>query len=192
VSVKADKNPTVLFAFLRAVNLGKHNKVPMAGLMDLLKANSFPEAKYMLASGNVVFLERAPDTEELRTRLVDLVEVEFGVRTAVVLRTPEDLRDHLASDPFTRTGMSRVYVSMWDGKPDPEGLESLEGEDFSPDRLHLVEGAAIMGYAAGSHDSKLLNALIEKRLKVRATARNVNTFRRLLERFAPWAAVDSS
>lgn len=186
MSARTGGGPDVLFAFLRAVNLGKHNKVPMSRLMDALEENSFPEAKYLLASGNVVFLEAAPEPENLRVRLVELIAAEFDVRTAVILRTPEDLRDHLASDPFTASGMAPVYVSMWDGKPDPEGLKSLGREDFSPDRLSLVDGAAIMGYVAGSHDSKLLNGLIEKRLKVQATARNVNTLRRLLERFAPW------
>lgn len=187
MSGRHDSSLTVLFAFLRAVNLGKHNKVPMARLMEALKRNAFPEARYLLASGNVVFLDEVQKPDELRDRLVELIDAEFGVRTAVVLRTPAELREHLESDPFTTSGITRVYVSMWDGKPDPDGLKALEGEDFSPDRLFLVDGAAIMGYAAGSHDSKLLNALIEKRLKVNATARNVNTLRRLLERFAPWA-----
>lgn len=68
--------------------------------------------------------------------------------------------------------------------PDPSGLSALAGDDFGGDVLHLVENAALMGYRSNSHSSKLTNALVERRLKVPATARNLNTFRRLLERFA--------
>ena len=175
----------VLFAFLRAVNLGKHNKVPMARLMAALKTAGFPPPKYMLASGNVIFHDMAPATNDLRERLVDLIDAEFGVRTAVVLRRPGRLGHHLEADPFSPTGMAPVYVSMWDGDPDPEGLDLLARDDFSPDALRLVEGAAIMGFATTSHDARLSNALVERRLGVEATARNVNTLRRLLARFAP-------
>ncbi len=177
----------VIFAFLRAVNLGTHNKVPMKPLMAALDRSSFPPAAYLLASGNVVFTppDGVPAPADLCDRLVDLIDEEFGVRTAAVLRRPRQLREHLAADPFTAKGLAPVYVSMWDGEPDPEGLAYLAEQDFSPDALRLTESAAIMGFDRTSHDAKLSNALVEKRLGVTATARNVNTLKRLLAKFAP-------
>lgn len=183
----ATRQPEVLFAFLRAVNLGKHNKVPMKPLMTALEANGFPPAAYLLASGNVVFMpsDGALETADLRDRLVGLIADEFGVRTDAVMRRPGRLRDHLAADPFTPTGVVPVYVSMWDGEPDPDGLTYLAEQDFSPHAVKLTDGAAIMGFDRTSHDAKLSNALLEKRLGVKATARNVNTLDRLLAKFAP-------
>lgn len=180
-----DPSGPVLFAFLRAVNLGKHNQVRMARLMELMRDRGLPPAAYLLASGNLALSAEAGAATDLRGRIVDLIEEEFGVSTAAVFRTPAELRSLLVADPFTPRGMKPVYVSIWDGEAYAEGLAWLARQDFSPDALELVAGAAIMGYAATSHDSKLLNALIERRLEVAATARNVNTFRRLLDRFAP-------
>lgn len=174
----------VTFAFLRAVNLGKYNKVPMAELMKAMARAGLPPAAYLLASGNVVLSADMRSASDAKGLLVDLISSEFGVDTKIVLRDADGLRDLIATDPFTSAGMEHVYVSLWDETPDEDGLTTLAAEDFAPDALHIVPGAAFMGYPATSHESRLSNALVEKRLKVAATARNVNTLRRLLERFA--------
>lgn len=175
----------VLFGFLRAVNLGKRNKVPMPDLMERLAARGFPPIAYLLASGNLAVAAGPDAAPALRAELLAAIAEAYGVRTEVVFRTAGSLAELLRVDPFTPAGMRRVYVTLWDDEPDPEGLAALAATDFSPDALHLVDGAAFMGYVDSSHDAKLSHALVERRLKVPATARNVNTFRRLLERFAP-------
>lgn len=50
---------SVLFAFLRAVNLGKVNRVPMAALVKGLQEAGFPPTRYLLASGSLA-IEAAP------------------------------------------------------------------------------------------------------------------------------------
>ncbi len=175
----------VLFAFLRAVNVGGANKVPMAALVELLAGRGFPPTGYLLASGNLA-IEAPPDAApELRAALVEAVYEGFGVRTDVVFRTPDQLAGLLRDDPFTPAGWRVVHVSLWDDQPDAEGLRVLAADDYAPDALHLVDGAAYMAYAGSSHTSRLGNALVERRLKVPATARNLNTLQRLLARFAP-------
>ncbi|MBX3144128.1 MAG: DUF1697 domain-containing protein [Trueperaceae bacterium] len=173
-----------LFAFLRAVNLGKFNQVPMADLVKATATEGLPPTRYLLASGNLV-LDGATPEEGLRTAIVDLIAKRYDVATAVVFRTPRELQELLKADPFTPAGLPTVHASLWDETPDPAGLKALAGEEFGNDALHLLPDAAVMGYHSNSHTSKLTNALIERRLKVPATARNLNTFRRLLERFAP-------
>jgi len=177
--------PAPLFAFLRAVNLGKVNKVPMAKLMELLAARGFPPTGYLLASGNLAVQAPASDAPELRRELVRAIAEGFDVRTEVVFKTAAEVARLVREEPLRKAGWPLVYVSLWDSEPDPAGVEALSAEDFSPDALRLVEGAAYMGYAASSHDARLTNALLERRLKVPATARNVNTLERLLARFAP-------
>lgn len=177
---------SVLFAFLRAVNLGGFNQVPMAKLVQAMAAEGLPPTSYLLASGNLA-LAGAEPSEELRGAIVDLIAKHYSVDTAVVFRTPAELETLLRADPLTPAGLPLVHASLWDGTPDPAGLSTLatlSPDELRGDVLHLLENAALMGYRNNSHSSKLTNALIEKRLKVPATARNLNTFRRLLERFA--------
>lgn len=173
-----------LFAFLRAVNLGRNNQVPMAKLIAAMGEDGLPPAAYLLASGNLAMSGTRP-SEELRLRLTALIRERFGVDTAVVFRSPEQLAGLLTGDPLTPAGWENVHVSLWDDEPEPAGLARLADEDFGEDTLHLTEGAAYLGYRGGSHASKLNNAVIERRLQVTATARNIKTFRRLLLRFAP-------
>ena len=170
------------FAFLRAVNLGKHNKVPMRELVNLLEAEGLGPVAFMLASGNLVFPE--PVRTDLGERLKALIHAHFGVDTDLILRDAASLRSLVAANPFGVPQEGSVQISIWDGQPDADGLALLAGTDHKPDELHLVEGAAIIRYASSSHDSKLSNNLIIRRLGVPATLRNVKTFIRLLGKFA--------
>lgn len=178
----------LVFAFLRAVNLGRVNKVPMARLMELLAERGFPPTRYLLASGNLVVEAPEADVPALRTELVTAIAEGFDVRTEAVFKTTAQVADLVRGEPFRSAGWPTVYVSLWDREPDAAGLEALLAEDYSPDVLRVVEGAAYMGYSATSHDARLTQALVERRLRVPATARNVNTLERLLARFAPAAA----
>ncbi len=169
------------FAFLRAVNLGKNNKVPMKELMALLEARELGPVTFLLASGNLIFSDGAP--AGIAATLEQLIASEFGVTTDVIMRDSDGLRELIATNPYGVPETGSVQLSIWDGTADPAGLESLATMDSGADRLTLVPGAAIIRYADSSHDSKLTNNLISKRLKVPATMRNIRTFIRLLERF---------
>jgi len=76
---------------LRAVNLGKRNKVPMKELMRLLRDDGLGEPSYLLQSGNVVVSRPAVAPAELKRRAEGLVAEAFGVETVAVLRTADAL-----------------------------------------------------------------------------------------------------
>lgn len=209
-----DLGPPYLFAFLRAVNLGKHNKVPMKQLIAALAAAGLPPAEYLLASGNLIFganaratgresgsatgrakgtatgsateaTERPP--RSLGSELERLIEKEFGVTTAVVFRTPDELQKIVDANPFDVPAGGSVHVSLWNvgERIARDARRQLADTDFGPDMIALVGDSAYMHFPATSHTSKLSNQVIERRLEVRATARNINTFERLLRRWPP-------
>src|SRR5690625_912159 len=169
------------FAFLRSVNLGKHNKVPMQELVTALEGAGLGPADYRPAGGNVVC--REGPAGDLRETLKGLIVERFGVATDVVLRDTEQLQALLDANPFGVPEAGSVQIGIWDGEADPEGLRQLLAADHSPDELHPADNALIIRYAGSSHDSKLNNNLIIRRLKVQSTLRNVRTFSRLLEKF---------
>ncbi len=76
---------------LRAVNLGKRNKVPMKELMRLLRDDGLGEPSYLPQSGNVVVSRPAVAPAELKRRAEGLVAEAFGVETVAVLRTADAL-----------------------------------------------------------------------------------------------------
>lgn len=170
-----------VFAFLRAINLGKHNKVPMKELMALLEARGLGPATFLLASGNLIFPHGAPD--QIKQTLKQLIAEKFAVDTDAIMRSSADLRALVDANPYGVPETGSVQISIWDGTADPYGLEELAAMDHGADQLTLVTGAAIIRYPGSSHDSKLSNNLISRRLKVPTTLRNVKTFIRLLEKF---------
>ena len=169
------------FVFLRAVNLGKHNRVPMKELVQLLEAEGLGPVGFMLASGNLVFPDGAPGA--VSAKIKALIRERFGVDTDAVLRDSDSLLKLVEANPYGVPESGSVQISIWDGDADTAGLTQLLAADHSPDQLHPADNALVIRYAGSSHDSKLNNNLIMRRLKVRSTLRNVKTFIRLLEKY---------
>lgn len=169
------------FAFLRAVNLGKHNKVPMKQLMEVLASEVKEPVTYLLASGNLIFPDGAP--ADIAGLLRQVIAREFIVETDAIMRDSDGLRTLIDMNPYGVPETGSVQISIWDGEPSAEGLTRLAALEHAPDQLTLVPGAAIIRYADSSHDSKLSNNLVMRHLKVPATLRNVKTFIRLIDRY---------
>lgn len=169
------------FAFLRGVNVGGKNKLPMKELVKALSGAGFGGADYLLQSGNLALPAADMTDEDLREGLESLVAASFGVETRVVLRTPQALAHTLALNPFP--DHANVHLAMWDGEPTPGAVDALTRETFADAAIHLVPGAAFLSYTGESHTSKLNNKLLERRLGVSTTARNLRTLGRMLERW---------
>ncbi|HEX7003580.1 MAG TPA: DUF1697 domain-containing protein [Trueperaceae bacterium] len=170
-----------LFVFLRAVNLGRVNKVPMKQLVAEADAAGLGECRYLLQSGNLIFPGFTRDPVGLKSALERLILDRFAVTTAAVTRKPRELRRLVEANPYETPEGGSIQVAMWDEEPDAEGLAELASGDYGEDLLCLTEGAAIIRYASSSHRSKLSNSLIERRWRVASTLRNIRTLERLLD-----------
>jgi uncharacterized protein (DUF1697 family) len=170
-----------VFLFLRAVNLGRRNKVGMDRLIKGVSAAGLGEARYLLQSGNLIFPEARMPVSELRMAIEELIRDDFGVETVVIVRRPAELTQLLARVPFGVPEGGSIQISMWNDAHDEAGYESLQAGDYGEDRLHLLEREAVMRFSSNARASRLGNALIERRLRVPATARNIRTLERLLD-----------
>ena len=88
---------------LRAVNLPGHNKVKMDELRDLYESLGLRGAQTYVASGNVVFKTDAKDMARLQKKIEDAIEKAYGFRTAVMLRTSDELKDIIRRNPLLET-----------------------------------------------------------------------------------------
>jgi uncharacterized protein (DUF1697 family) len=163
-------------ALLRAVNLGARNKVPMAALRELCAELGYEGVETFIASGNVLFRERAPDTAQLERAIAE----RFDVQTTVVLRTAKELQALVASNPFgSRT--PECYVAFLAGKPARAAFEALSTSDFPEDAWERVGPDVALHYAAGFQQATLTSARLERLLGVPATLRNWRTVTKLAE-----------
>jgi uncharacterized protein (DUF1697 family) len=100
-------------AFLRGVNLGKRS-VKSADLIAAFGAMGFKSAKTLIASGNVLF--DGDNSPDLQQRIEAALEKKFGFDIGTVLRSQDELRAMVKSDPFggeTESEQQKLYVTLF-------------------------------------------------------------------------------
>jgi len=155
-------------ALLRAVNVAGHQPITMADLRSMAEKLGFTNVSTLLASGNLVFDGKA--TEAL---------LESKLHTDVFLRSARELEAIVAGNPFPKEANDdpgRLVVLFLKGKADGAALQkAIKGREIARGKGNQI----YVYYPDGQGRSKLTNALIEKTLGTRATARNWNTVLKL-------------
>ncbi|HTA16068.1 MAG TPA: DUF1697 domain-containing protein [Solirubrobacteraceae bacterium] len=170
-------------ALLRGINVGSHNRIPMAELRDLLSELGYGDARTLVQSGNIVLSSDA-SPEQLERKLEQEIAGRFGVETPVIVRTRDELAAVVERDPWgdLAADQPKLYqVSFLSEEPDPEAMRNITAVEVSPERLVLVGREIYAWHPGGIQRSKLARLLSDKRLGVTATARNWNTTTKLLE-----------
>lgn len=175
---------------LRAVNVGGR-KLLMADLVRITGQAGFDAPQTLLASGNVLFgtVLSGPDAAD---RLAAAIRADVGLATEVLVRDRDEIAGVIAANPFpdhARDAPSRLMVTFLTGEP-RAGLDSLADACVAGERIQPGPGCLFIWYPEGAGTSKLGNATIERRLKVRATMRNWNTVGKLSARLAA-ASIDT-
>ena len=153
-STKAlDNNPTKdqrYAAFLRGVNVGGRNRLPMADLKYIFTAAGCAAVQTYIQSGNVVF-KAAPDFAEKAPEVVArAIRERFGYETAVVVRSSEELRQVAASNPFDTSGDPRfLQVAFLADAPSAEAVSCLDPERSPPDAFAVRGRNVYLHYPHG-------------------------------------------
>lgn len=165
---------------LRGVMPSGKNRVLMAPLREALEAAGLAEVRTYIQSGNVVAtspLARA-DVEQL---VHDVIARTQGGDLTVLARTASAFRKVVERNPFSDAEGTRAYTTLLAEKPDPALADAFRATDFAPEDVRLEGDVVYTLYATKLSDSKFHNATHERMLKVRATTRNLNTMRRLVD-----------
>jgi uncharacterized protein (DUF1697 family) len=169
-------------ALLRGINVGGRKKVAMADLRTVCERLGFTDVKSLLQSGNLVFRgDRRPaaDVEDLlRAESVKRLslDAEFFVRSA------KEWTAIVAANPFPRAAaQDPAHLVLMCLKEAPVGasVEALQAAIAGPEIIRAKGRHLYIVFPTGIGTSRLTNALIEKRLGTRGTARNWNTVLKL-------------
>lgn len=165
---------------LRAVNVGKHNRVPMAELRTLCEHLGLREVSTYIASGNII-CDSPADLDSVLRDLEAAIAAEFGVETPAIGRTHAELEAAVAANPYTEFTDKLVHVVYLAAEPDPSGVAALAERDFGTDECTVVGREVYARYANASYNSKLTPPVMQKLLGVPGTARNWRTALKLVE-----------
>jgi uncharacterized protein (DUF1697 family) len=72
-------------------------------------------------------------------------------------------------------------VTFLEKEPAPDLIDKINPFDFLPDRFIFYNREIYLNCASGYGTTKLSNTFFENKLKVKATTRNWNTVKKLLE-----------
>ncbi|MDH3301107.1 MAG: DUF1697 domain-containing protein [Acidimicrobiia bacterium] len=168
---------------LRGINVGGHNKVPMAALREKLSDRGFDDVTTYIASGNVLLDAGDRRESEVVDDVADAVAERFGFSIPVVARPVADWPGILAANPFpdAEAEPKLLHISLCDRPPEPDTIAAFDVEAYLPDRLEIIGRELYLWYPNGSGRSKLTGAVLERALGVTTTARNWSTMLKLAE-----------
>jgi len=170
-------------AWLRGINVGGKNKLPMADLVRIFTAAGGQDVRTYIQSGNVVFAASPQLTERIAGAVARAIEAKFGLKVPVVLRGSDELRSLAARNPFLKQGVApeSLHVAFLADAPDRSRAASLDPER-SPGDAFVLRGREIyLHLPNGVARTKLTNAWFDSRLATTSTIRNWRTVLQVLE-----------
>lgn len=161
-------------AFLRGVNVGRKNSLPMATLKGLCEGAGFKQVRTYIQSGNALFtsvLGEAAVTKKLEKGVLGYMKRDV----LVMVRTDKELTSVLKRNPYKKANPSQVGVMLF-ARPVPKdfvkGMLNVRNEE-----VKVSSREVYIHYPDGMGRSKLKLPKIASE----GTVRNINTITKMVE-----------
>jgi uncharacterized protein (DUF1697 family) len=173
----------IFVALLRAINLGRVNRVPMGALRVALTDAGFTDVVTHLQSGNVVLGSTKRSPAAVATAMERLVETEFGVDTDVLVRTAGEFAEVAGKHPLEKRGVDSavLHVAFLKTRPAATAKRAFAGRTFGDDEFVIRDTEVYLRYPQGVAASKMNTALVQGGLDTPATVRTWKVVTRLNE-----------
>ncbi|WOJ97358.1 DUF1697 domain-containing protein [Congregibacter brevis] len=159
--------------FLRGVNVGGKNLLPMKDLRSCLGDAGYANVQTYIQSGNII-LDSAADPA---VKVAGVIEKKFGFRPAVMSVTESEFMAAAMQNPFSEEAGNTVHFYFCPRKPNLDASK-LEKWDANSERYEVHGNVFYLHAPDGIGRSKLV-ANIDACLGVCGTGRNLNTVRKL-------------
>ena len=170
-------------ALLGSINVGG-NRLKMADLREALEREEFEDVETVVASGNVLFSHDERPSQGLAEKLAYVVRERFGIDSFAAVRSRDELAAAIADNPFGEDGEAKYVHTIFLEQPlDRAAFEAFAKSYDGPERLAAGDRAFFVDFAEGVGRSKLDPAMSKaKVIKGRATARNLRSLQRILDK----------
>ena len=169
-------------AFLRAINVGGTKIIKMEDLKKYFEAFGCINVQTYINSGNVIF--EAKESSMFEEKIEKHLEKELGYKVETFLRTMDEVAKIVSKPAFKPQGNETLHVVFLRSrqsmdKKSEQNLLSLrsEADDF------VIQGNEVYNLRRDKDKSIFSNNFIEKTLNVEGTTRNVNTLRKVVEKY---------
>jgi uncharacterized protein (DUF1697 family) len=182
-------------ALLRGINVGGRNKVPMAGLREVVASLGHTGVTTYIQSGNVLFSTGEQDTAKLASALEAAIAEAFGLWSPVVVLSRDELARILDTNPYRDEPNPRlVHVVFLNAELPADVLDRIKAAESasaakgSRDAVTAAGPALYLHTPDGFGTSELGQAVFRiigtpgktGKHSIAATARNLATSTKLL------------
>jgi len=165
-------------SLLRGINVSGQKKILMADLKGLYESLGFCDVKTYIQSGNVVFNFKKTTTVKLQQLIFDKIQSHYGFNVPNLILSLDEIEKALLKNPYQ--DIEKPYFTFLSEQPLAENIIELNKHNFENEFYELKEKVIYSHYPNGAGRAKMTLNFFEKKLKVNATARNLNTTKKLL------------
>ncbi|EMN23920.1 DUF1697 domain-containing protein [Leptospira kirschneri] len=162
-------------ALLRGINVSGQKKILMKDLSSIFESLGFMNVKTYIQSGNVLFQDKSKNVKELIALIEKKIREVFGFEVIVFIRSKEEFKAIIQSNPFSKKDSNRIYVSFLNESKKNLDLTEIETVKIKGEELVIQNKEIYFFSPKGYGVSKLSNNFLEKKLNVSATTRNWKT-----------------
>jgi uncharacterized protein (DUF1697 family) len=176
---------TRFVAFLRGINVGgrsvkKEKLQETFSSLNLEKVNTFKQ------SGNVIFETGAENIHELEEKIMAKLQTALGYSVPVLLRSMEQLKCVVRLEPFKgQNSEDSNFLVTFLHESSPAAFTSQLPLTIPKSTAQVISAHAteVFSITHGGGEGALPNPFVESKLKVKATTRNLNIVRDIVEKF---------
>ena len=162
---------------LRGINVSGKNKTPMSDLRVLLNELQFQNVQTYIQSGNII-LDSSKNKVTVCQIIKEGIKSKFGYDVPVFARTISEWEKVIKRYPFSLED-EKIVAFAFLSKITKETI--LEVKNIGEDKYKIVNDVVYLNCPSGFGSTKLTNNVIEKKLDIIATTRNLRTTLKLLE-----------
>ena len=170
--------------FLRGINVGGHTVVKEK-LRETFASLGFQNVSTYKQSGNVIFDAGSADAEVIRAKVEGKLRDVLGYDVAAFVHTIPRLKRIIDLEPFKgqdKEGAS-FLVTFLASAPPKFPLQLPLTIPKSTAQIISSKGTAVFSVTHGGGEGGMPNPYLESKLKVKATTRNLNTIKEIVEKY---------
>lgn len=164
-------------ALLRGINVGGHNRLPMADLRAIASECGHPGARTHLQSGNLVLPDADDDPADIERTLSAAIADHAGLSVPVIVRPAADLARVVAANPYPTEAAAdptKVVVTFLPAPASAE-LRSFDPRPYAPEDAWVADTEIYLSLPDGQGRSPLAAALSSLPNADAGTTRNWRT-----------------
>jgi uncharacterized protein (DUF1697 family) len=168
-------------AFLRGINVGGKNLLPMADLARMFEAAGCRAVRTYIQSGNVIFDAGASLARSVPKAISLAILQVKRLAVPVVVRSVEELLAAARSNPFPKADPETLHIAFLADEPSAARVATLDPHRSPPDEF-VVRGREVhLHLPSGVARTRLTNAYLDSKLETVSTLRRRSTVAKLLE-----------